>query len=232
MVTLRESTPRSGLVLRYRRRRQQRGAAVFIVVMMITMLMGIGLFAARSATLSTSASGFERQMTQTHYITQYGLLVTTAEMSTPRKGAYIDTMKMKPDPLCSQGVLAAKVPNYTCTVFLYGLLEQQMQLNNSGQTFITPPNVASKIPGSLGVVDLEPLWYIEMSDFGPASGVAGMPQGPPGQNPVNLKYAAVTLTATGQIRPRSGGPVPTLTSATTASIETTRVRLTVGPMSL
>ena len=42
------------------RRGRERGAAVFIVVLLISMLLGIGMFAARSASLSTATSGHER----------------------------------------------------------------------------------------------------------------------------------------------------------------------------
>jgi hypothetical protein len=212
-----------------RRRRAQRGAAVFMVVMMITMLMGIGLFAARSATLSTAASGFERQMTQTHYVTQYGILSTAAELSSSRRAAYIKQMSASPDAACSSGVLAAKVSNYTCYRFGYADLQQMMQVGNAGQTFIVPANTSAKTPGSLGVADLEADWLVEMSDLAPATPpVPGMDLTSAGA--ANIRYMVVTLTATGQVRPRSSGATATLPSAITASIETTRAHLVVGPM--
>lgn len=62
------------------RRRQERGAAIFIVVLLITMLFGIGLFAAQSASLSTSASGHARQMTQAQYLAEYGILMSKVRM--------------------------------------------------------------------------------------------------------------------------------------------------------
>jgi hypothetical protein len=66
--------------VRWARRRRERGAAIFIVVLLITMLLGIGLFAARSASLSTSASGHARQMTQAQYLAEYGILMSKVRM--------------------------------------------------------------------------------------------------------------------------------------------------------
>jgi len=51
------------VTMRTRQRGSERGAAVFMVVLLLTMLTGIGLFAVRSAVLSTSSSGHARQMT-------------------------------------------------------------------------------------------------------------------------------------------------------------------------
>src|ERR1700720_2843853 len=82
----------SGKSARRSTRASERGAAVFVVLLVIVMLTGIGVFATRAAALATQASGFERQMTQTHYLTEYAVLVTAAELSSPRMDAYIIAM--------------------------------------------------------------------------------------------------------------------------------------------
>lgn len=62
------------------RRAGERGAAVFIVVLVLAMLTGIGLFAARSAVLSTTATGHARQMTQAHYLAEYATNFVLADL--------------------------------------------------------------------------------------------------------------------------------------------------------
>ena len=63
-------------------RQNQRGAAVFIVVMVITLLTAVGMFAARSASLVDVASGYGRNAMQTQYVSEYGAILTSHELST------------------------------------------------------------------------------------------------------------------------------------------------------
>jgi hypothetical protein len=76
------AAPHARCLARRARRGRERGAAVFVVVLLITMLLGIGIFAARSASLSTATSGHERQMTQAQYLAEYGVLLSYAELNT------------------------------------------------------------------------------------------------------------------------------------------------------
>jgi hypothetical protein len=213
VVSARRSTLR-----RVRAARRQRGAAVMLVVLVLTMLMGIGLFAARTAQLSIGASGYDRQMTQTHYVAQYGIIAATSELSTSRLAGYIRTMAMQPDAQCSQGLLQLYVPDYTCYRFGYQDLQAQ-----AGQPFMPAvPRTA------LGNPNIEADWLVEMSDLAPAAPVAGMDLTSAGAS--NLRFMAVTLTSTGQVRPISAGSTANQTSAASASIETQRAHLLVGPL--
>jgi hypothetical protein len=198
--------------------RRQRGAAVMLVVLILAMLMGIGLVAARTAQLSIGASGYDRQMTQTHYVTQYGIVAATSELSSARLAGYIRTMALSPDTQCSQGLLQLYVPDYTCYRFGYQDLQTQ-----AAQTFMPA------VPGTaLGNANIEADWLVEMSDLAPAAPVAGMDLTSSGAS--NLRFMAVTLTSTGQVRPTTLGTNSQTTIGLSASVETQRAHLLVGPL--
>jgi len=55
----------------YRHRASERGTAIFVVVLVITMLTGIGLFAARMTSSVDTATGFARQAAQAQGLTLY-----------------------------------------------------------------------------------------------------------------------------------------------------------------
>jgi hypothetical protein len=194
---------------------------MLVVILVVTMLMGVGMFAARSATLATSASGYNRQMTQTHYWTEFAMLTATAELSTLRKGAYVTLMQQKPADCDSAKNLGANtvVSNYTCYIFGYSDLELSLANEGSNTLIINPSGTT---PGSLGRSQLDARFEVEMTDLGPAM--------PPvdGQDLTGggaLQYRSVTLNANGQIRlPTAAG------SPASASTELARARLIIGPL--
>ncbi len=216
---------RTGSISRWRAARRERGAAVMLVVLILTMLMGIGLFAARTAQLSVGASGYDRQMTQTHYITQYGMLAATSELSV-RPSSYVALMAgdvpgfSQPDPTCQNGLFnPTNLPNYTCARIGF----------QDVQAILGAPLLPATPGTALGNGNIEADWLVEMSNLAPVpKPVAGMSQNPEATN--DLKFVVVTLTATGQVRPINAGPTGPLTQAASASIETQRARVIVGPI--
>lgn len=212
------------------RARRERGAAVLIVVLVITMLMGIGAFAARSAMLATSASGYERQMTQTHYLTEYAVLSTTSELSSDRREAYIKLMAQKPDPSCTSVKRLSNgtwVTNRTCYRFGYLDLQNILKLQPGNNELLLPP--AGNAPGSLGPVRLDASFIVEMTDLGPATPpVAGTDLTSSGA--ASVQYVSVTLNATGQVRPYAVSPNVDVAAGRSASVELSRAHLVVGPL--
>jgi hypothetical protein len=59
------------------RRRSEAGAAMFIVSMTIAVLASVGVYALAAAANEVKTSGNERQGTQTHYLSEYGIIGTT-----------------------------------------------------------------------------------------------------------------------------------------------------------
>ena len=215
--------------LRARRARAQRGAAVFIVVLVITMLTGIGVFAVRSSILATTASGYDRQMIQTHYITEYAVLAAASELSTDRRDAYVRRMTKLDDcpnftdcKCKSIKGASALISNSTCYIFGYGDLEAQLGTSNK---FVTPTDnsdPSNKIPGSLGHGDLSADFRVEMTDLAPADRpIAGHD---PNNQAVALQFVSVTLNAVGHVRPGGGS------DKAAASMEQARAHLIVGPL--
>lgn len=161
-------------ISRSRRRSRERGAAVFIVVLVITMLTAIGLFAAHAATLSTIASGHERRMTQTHYLTEYAMQLAIAEIE--QKGG-LDGMPRSAS--CS-------VVTDECWSFLPHTFA-------AAEALVEPPQPDS--PGSLGRAAVQWIAKVEITDkIKPAIGNrAGSDQG--GPNAVSADYCTVTMNA-------------------------------------
>ena len=216
------------LLLRLRRRRRERGAAVFVVVMVITLLLGIGVLAARSATLGTAASGNERQMTQTHYLTDYAMLLAVAKLSPDTSGqnspaSYINHAS---DPLygdygkcMAQNLPSAPLARPTC--YLMGYNEIQAPMTLSGNSILTPY--------SLGSPTIEGFFWIEITDVtGPAAPPPGMLANAGAQNP---QFYDVTATAIAQVRTRNttAGTLDA-SAAGSQSSEMSRAFLRVGPI--
>lgn len=194
-----------------RRKSDERGASVFIVVLVIAMLTAIGVFAARSSRLSTTASGHARQMTQTHYLTEYGMELSAAVLST-NIGAHVNRMHQVPDTKCfgMAGALGASclkmyVPNL------------QKQLLPQGVLVELPTSAAA---GSLGSGSLDASFSIEMTSYAQGAAVAGYDLSP--TSTAHFKFATLVMTGIGQIR-------PTGTTSWTSS-ESARAFLTLGPL--
>ena len=232
MVTLRLRSIPEGRLRAARGRAGERGAAVFVVVLVITMLTTIGLFAARSASLSTLASGHSRQMTQTNYMTEYAMLSALSELSTERREGYIKSMTkddFKDDCATlvddTTTVADESVSNHTCYMFSYGALEDVL-----GMPIVNPKTAL--VHGSLGPGDVEPDFVIEMTDLGPSlRPIPGMDLTSAGA--AKLSYMEVTITAIGQVRPTPTNGDPSTVdqvSAISASIAASRAHLIVGPL--
>jgi hypothetical protein len=206
------------------RRRSQRGASVLIVLLVIVMLTGIGMFAARSSTLATAVAGSSKQLTTTQYVSEYAIMSATAALARdPQR--YVNQMpRYVPaagDPKCfGYGV----IPNATCFPLSFSQLQTE-----AGVPLILPTDAQNKLPGGLGRAALEPDFNIDITDLSPASPPV------PGEalnadSPVKVGYLSLTLTSTAQLRPPTNAQNFGQTIATSASVQTWRAHIVVGPM--
>ena len=168
---------------RARSRAGERGATVFVVVLLITMLLGIGMFAARSASLAQSSSGHERQMTQAQYVADYGVAFSKALLDGPLFQA-IKNNALDPEFAKKQSCSAAG-PCYKICDTDY-------------------PEFAFFPTSSLGASQssqtaLEAHFCVELTDWIQLPPPPGM-----GSN-LNLHAYRVTATAVGQVRIKNTG---------------------------
>lgn len=230
-----QNQPAPLLLVRLRRRRRERGAAVFVVVMVITLLLGIGVLAARSASLGTAASGNERQMTQTHYLADYAVMLAAAQLSPDSTGSpnspnsplsIITTASSKKFgdfgkcmAQTNVAVPAASLTLPTCYRVTIDIVEQQLAAGGD--------HVLS--PYSLGSPTIEGYFWVELTDMSvPAEPLPGNPANPA---PGSLQIYNVTATAFAQVRTKNtGGASLDASAAGSQSTELTRAFLRVGPM--
>lgn len=212
-----------------RRRKAERGASVLIVVLLLSLLMGIGMFAARASSLATAASGYERQQTQTHYFTNYAVALAANELSTDRASAYVQLMaapteatavpcKANLDPNTSQ-----RLVNSTC--YRFGMEDISKVLG--ADLLVAATSGATPAPGSLGRAPMDANFVVEMTDLAPASPpVAGSDLSSSGA--ASVTYMTVTLNATGRIQPKGATSDPK--PGQSAGLERSRAHLVIGPL--
>jgi hypothetical protein len=180
------------------RRAGERGATVFIVVLVLTMLTAIGVFAAGAATLSTVASGHQRQMTQTRYLTEYAASLVLADLAKAGGLTESDAAKLQ----ATQGGYAPACSSRTnyCFAYMPSRLEDQAM-----QDIVVPsaPGVPGT-PGSLGLADIDWKFKVELVDKYPA---VTPPEGSDISNSktVDIDYWTVVVSARGIIWPKAAG---------------------------
>jgi hypothetical protein len=216
-------------MVKRRYRRRQRGAALFIVVLVMTLLLGIGLFAARTAHLAVAASGGARQALQAHYVAEYALLFATSKLSNGGAQSYLKAMSNPVDVCFGQ---IANTPGRACYKMLYQDIQTELQ-SNGGWNICDPPG-SNVIPGSLGPLD-PPTGLYSVCDFSVELTDKSDGFTPSGNTPANsgpsatkaLMFWYITATSTGAV-----GLPPVLNApAANYSVGSAmlRSRLLVGP---
>lgn len=221
-------------------RGDERGAAIFIVVMVITLLTAIGVFAARASSLSETASGYDRQNSQNHYVAEYGMLAAVTELGGPSRNTYLSRLAMQAPgdtgDTCSANAGLTFDGGFRppCYRFLTGDLQAQIATNQSGRAMLEPmanADAGTIVPGSLGPANLFGRVEVQVTDRGPVGvPVAGTDVGGTGPR---FRYDQVTITATGQVGPQSGSAscsdVATKAAQNVSGNETGRGYVVVGP---
>jgi hypothetical protein len=180
------------------RRENQRGAAVFIVVMVVTLLTAVGIFAARSASLVDVASGHNRHSMQTQYVSEYGAVLVSHELSTAAVSTYVlKASRRRDDCMATKDVNTSVVG----PAFCYSFQSEDLQ-DRFNQPFFAA--AASDIAGSLDPFDeatqgeLGAQFVVDMTEGIQAGNVRGtdLTSG-------DLVPLRVTLTARGFVSPPS-----------------------------
>jgi hypothetical protein len=215
------------------RSRRQRGAAVFIVVMVLTLLAAIGIFAIRSASLVTLASGHNRQAMQTMQFAEYATRAAVAELGDPRLTSYYARLVDNSADQClvNLRVTATGLVAPACYKLMLDEITRGVQQNYSDQALLDPQTAVAD--GSLGPrltaagdteSALEGVFAVEMHDLfdGPT---------PPGMkaDDTQLGGKVLTLTTFAQIRMVGSGTAAFCaeqTTAPSASLHAVRAHVT------
>lgn len=215
--------------------RGERGAAVFVVVLVISLLTALGVFAVKSSTLSNKASGYNRQLVQTHYITDLGVVTTAADLKLSLHETYYLLRNRVPvaangDALCEA---SADQEFPQCVLMSYEDLDALA--STSASATLLEPYVAGTAHGSLGPADLEPDIRVEITDPYDAEVPSGFQMAGGSEDTQAQRFAVITLSVTGLVMPPpdAGAPVDDrfdLQSASAAGIERQRARIRMGPI--
>jgi hypothetical protein len=207
-------------------RKSERGTTVLIVVMVTTLVTAIGVFAVRNASFIDRAVGYSRQSAQTSALAELGTTVALAEFGANRASALVTQMENAPETCVANKGLSAP-----CYRLFKGDLERST-LALSSQPLVVS-SVAGTETGSFGpnsssFGDV----FVEITEKAPTyRPIAGTDVGGTG---MELKYARVTLTTTGQVRPLApvGSDDNTCDDsiASVASKKVMRARVVVGPI--
>jgi len=194
-----------------------------VVVLVITLLMGIGAFAARSAHLATTSSGYERHMTQTRYVAEYGLIMATALLGSSSAQSYLKMLSNPADACYGQTTAGMVMP--TCYKMYYRDVETMVS------PFKLCEAATTTYSGSLGMANAqynaECDFAVELTDKIAGTTPAGFDTGP--GKP--LKFWYVTASVTGQVRLVNGATTTALdtVSGESSGTQTLRSRILAGP---
>jgi hypothetical protein len=217
---------RSPAAARWSRRREERGAAMFIVAMTLAVLGSVGVYALVAAANEVRTSGNERQNTQTHYLSEYGVLGTAHEIVASKAQFYLGLMLTQPDSPC------VSLPNVPATAAPMTRACRRLGATELGQMWTsspitipygsTTPYVAGVTPGSFGPMPVNGDFFVELTD--PTQAQA------PARYATDLHFCFIEMTATS-----SGITQPVIAGQPSGvyaneGIEQQRARLMAGPV--
>jgi hypothetical protein len=125
---------------------QERGTTVFVVVLVLTLLTGVGLFAARMTTSVDTATGYARQAVQAQGLSLYAGQLAANVLSN-QAGVIKNSMEQAAGS--SNGAVCPSNRGVTTAYCAYRSHVELADLTAvSGQSLLVAPNLSA--PGSLG----------------------------------------------------------------------------------
>jgi hypothetical protein len=213
------------------RRHTEAGAVMFIVAMTTAVLASVGVYALAAASNEVRTSGNERQNTQTHYLSEYGVLGITHEMISGKAQFYLGLMLSQPDNPCVSlpGVPSTASP-VTRACRRLGSAELGQQWSGAitvpfGNGTTTPAYQTGIAPGSFGPIPMYGDFFVELTE--PTQAQA------PARYATDLHFCFIEMTATS-----SGITQPIVITGTdlhtgayaNEGIEVQRARIIAGPV--
>jgi hypothetical protein len=224
---------------RVRRRRREAGATMFIVAMTLAVLASVGIYALAAASSEVRTSGNARQSTQTHYLSQYGIVVASEELAATRAQLYLGVMLANPDKNCTslQTVPAFGTAGVDPMVTACRRMGAQ-EFHDSSGVWLAQPTLAysgkvpfdpsATTPGSLGPTPLKGDFYVEFT--APTSTKAASGYGLSSQA-CFIQFTAMSVGLTQpQLITGSGSSAAANTYFQGEGVETQTARLVAGPI--
>jgi hypothetical protein len=207
-------------LFRAARREREEGAIIFIVAMTLAVLAARGRYALASTSNEMKTAGFERQNTQAHYLSEYGVLGAASDVNPTTAQLYLGLMldPSRRDIHCislpgldvNDPLIPAQVK--ACRRMGSGELNKQWLSSSQGAL---PPN-------ALGNAALSGDFFVELTD--PAQ-----TQPPPGYDmKLGLCFAQFTLTSVGLTQAANGTTGEQVYGS--EGVETARAHITAGPI--
>jgi hypothetical protein len=199
------------------RRRDERGATVFVVVLVLTMLTGIGLYAAQAASIATSTTGAARVSTQSRYFAEAAMNSVMAKLSRDL-GSHVNFLAKQNSKACLGQTADPFYPQ--CSQFGRGYIEQEL-----GLMLFQGYNDGTGVHGTFGrIPNMNTDMLVEMNDlFRVDRPIAGFDYTSAGT--ANVNFMSVMLHGTGRVRLAPQGA-----DAKTLASTTFRAELIVGPV--
>jgi hypothetical protein len=215
--------------------RRDEGAVMFIVAMTLAVLASVGVYALAAAATEVRTSGNERQNTQTHYLSEYGVLGAAREMTGSRALFTVKLMKSTTyrDTNCVslQGVPATAPPAALACVRMGGAELGASWLINppvtqyGGSTTPAQPYTAGMAPGSLGSTPTLGDFFVELTEPMQLDAPARF------STNTNACFAQITVTSFGLTQSIYPGAANAVTAQFGGEgVETQRARLVAGPL--
>jgi hypothetical protein len=205
---------------------------MFVVAMTIAVLAGLGAWALQSASLEVRMAGYERQNTQTHYISEYGVLAAMQNLDPTHAQAILPgaitgvggtrpTCISAPTQYDTNATCLAKA----CWVWLnaqstINAANSVYQYPASGSPYAIDPS-STTTSGSFGYTSMQGDFTVEMTE--PAQASSAAQAGTAGQ-----AFYWVTLSSYGQTGLNSDAGVTAQFNS--QGDETLRSRVLVGPV--
>ncbi len=197
-------------------RNRSRGAVVFIVAMTLTLLALMGVYAISGAAAEVRSSGYVRQSTQAHYLSEYAMTATANHVNSSNADFIINSRLLagatSPFPPTND---CLSVPTYAsvsavaraCVRFTQDELER---------TWTGRPLLSEHSLGQPGKSMMQGTVFAEFSN-------PTLTAPPPGFDlSLGLNFARVTVTTGGSVQPAGNAGGRTL--------EMGRARMIVGPV--
>jgi hypothetical protein len=186
----------------------ERGAAIFVVVMVITLLTGIGVYAAHSASMVDTATGYARQSSQAQGLSIYASLLAASELDQGRTAAILLQMDRRTE-ICPSNPTGA--PNLPCYKILDAEMSNRVKSHPGNDDVDLLVHQEAEIDGSLGPrhglagdSGIEGTMMVEFLEDYQSIPPAGEDKGGLG----HYKTYEITLNAWSQVRPVLGSTDP------------------------